>query len=927
MLTIPIGTITVVLVRDKVIAHRAMWHDFHDTATIPLAGYFPQLLMNISNQKLIASLAVSSLLACSVGCRNSDAQTSLVPVSQPVGTPLVQTNQHLVAHYTFEEESGADIKDATGKGVSGKLLGQASRGAGLNGKNALTLPGQSGSFVEIPKPVVDTTRSFTVTACVKLNKMTGFQTAVSIDGSATSGFFLQLRDDTRTFAFTVLPGTAEGGNPAVAAMDDSPDPDRWYHLAGVYDANAKNISFYLDGVLQQTVPYDRGIQATGTTAIGRGKYDGNPVDFVSGSIDDVRFYDDALPAADILAVFNTDLPVAARQAAKPIEPATLRIDAKGPSVTVSPMFYGLMTEEINFSYEGGLYAELVRNRVFKDNADTPIHWSAVQDEGAAATIALDKTQPIPNTALTTSLKLDITKPGKRAGVANGGFWGIPVRPSTKYKASLYAKAATDSYGPLTVSLESMDGATVYASGTVSKITNKWQKYDLTLTTSKQPASLQNRLVITGKNTGTVWLNQVSLFPPTYKNRPNGLRPDLMEKMASMKHSFLRLPGGNYLEGNTIAERFDWKATLGDINQRPGHQAPWGYRSSDGMGLLEFLTWCEDLNVEPVLGVFAGYALGGEYIAAGPKLEPFIQDALDEIEYLTGDINTKWGAVRAKNGHPKPFSLKYVEIGNEDWADKSGSYDGRFAQFHDAIKAKYPKLQTIATMAVKSRKPDVLDEHYYRSARAFERDVNRYDKYDRNGPKIFVGEWATTEGRPTPNLKAALGDAAWMTGMERNSDIVIMEAYAPLLVNINPGASQWPTNLIGYDALNSFGSPSFYVQQMFGQNHGDRTVAATLNGGSRLYQSVTRSTKTGELYLKLVNASGTQQSVHISLAGVAQVSPNGNAVTLKGTAPTETNSLADPVRLIPVASKVSSLSKEFDYSLPPYSATVLKIQTK
>ena len=201
----------------------------------------------------------------------------------------------------------------------------------------------------------------------------------------------------------------------------------------------------------------------------------------------------------------------------------------------------------------------------------------------------------------------------------------------------------------------------------------------------------------------------------------------------------------------------------------------------------------------------------------------MQEALDEIEYATGDADTTWGKERAKDGHPAPFKIEYVEIGNEDAFDRSGSYDGRFAQFYDAIKAKYPDLQVIATTPVKSRKPDVLDEHFYRSARAMERDTHHYDRYDRNGPKIFVGEWATREGDPTPNLNAALGDAAWMIGMERNADLVIMHCYAPLLVNVSPGAKQWATDLIGYDAQGSFGSASYYAQKMFSENRGDRVL--------------------------------------------------------------------------------------------------------
>jgi alpha-N-arabinofuranosidase len=235
-----------------------------------------------------------------------------------------------------------------------------------------------------------------------------------------------------------------------------------------------------------------------------------------------------------------------------------------------------------------------------------------------------------------------------------------------------------------------------------------------------------------------------------------------------------------------------------------------------MGLLEFLEWTEDLKIAPVLTVYAGYSLGGTHIAPGSSLQPFVDEALEEVEFTIGDTSTNWGAVRAKLGHPAPFPIKYVEIGNEDFFDKSGSYEDRYAQFYEAIKAKFPTLQLIATMPLKRMKPDVLDDHYYRRADEFFEDVKHYDKIDRNGPKIFVGEWATREGSPTTNLGAALGDAAWMTGMERNSDLVVMASYAPLFVNVNPGGMQWQSDLIGYDAMSSYGAPSFYAQSMFAQ---------------------------------------------------------------------------------------------------------------
>jgi alpha-L-arabinofuranosidase len=504
----------------------------------------------------------------------------------------------------------------------------------------------------------------------------------------------------------------------------------------------------------------------------------------------------------------------------------LTVHVDQPSHKISPTLYGLMTEEINHSYDGGLYAELIQNRIFKDSREEPIHWSLVQGEGAKGQIALDDTNPINTTALTTSLRMDIA--AGHVGVANEGFWGIPALPNTTYHASFYAKAAAGFTGPLTVDIESNDGATVLATAAVPQIDVYWRKYDATLTTGQITASENNRFVISATGPATVWLNLVSLFPPTFNNRPNGNRIDLMQMLADMHPAFLRLPGGNYLEGNSIAERFAWKTTVGPLENRPGHQGPWGYRSSDGLGLLEYLDWCEDLKIEPVLAVFAGYALRGQHIAPGPDLQPYVQEALDEIEYAIGDAGTPWGKQRAADGHPDPFTIHYVEIGNEDNFDRSGSYDGRYAQFYAAIKARYPDLKLIATTSVHSLVPDVQDDHYYRSARAMERDSHHYDNTPRTGPKIFVGEWASTEGRPTPTLNAALGDAAWMTGMERNSDVVVIASYAPLLVNVNRGASQWGTNLIGYDALTSFGSPSYYAQKMFSENRGDTVLPVDLS---------------------------------------------------------------------------------------------------
>jgi alpha-N-arabinofuranosidase len=652
----------------------------------------------------------------------------------------------------------------------------------------------------------------------------------------------------------------------------------------------------------------------------------------------------------------------------------LQIKADQVTAQVNPMLYGLMTEEINFSYEGGLYGELVRNRTFKANPTNAVYWSAIN--GA---ISLDTNQPL-NAALNVSLKLDTSKASQStpAGIENGGYWGIPVRPNTTYHVSFYAKGEHFN-GPLTVSLIHIattngETATTLASAEVRKISGDWQKYEVTLTTGDVPVSKENQLVITTTKPGTffnhhgaVSFQQVSLFPPTFNNRPNGNRADIMQLLADMQPKFLRLPGGNYLEGDSIAERFDWKKTIGDISQRPGHRSPWNYWSTDGFGLMEYLNWCEDLKMEPLLAVYAGFSLPtaennrrGTSVKVGPDLEPYVQDALDEIEYVTGGTNTTWGAQRAKDGHPAAFPLHYVEVGNEDQFDRfeGGNYDGRFAQFFNAIKAKYPDLKVIATTPVKSVTPDLVDEHYYKSQEQMEAQSHMYDTRSRSNPiKVFVGEWATRVGSPTPNMAGALGDAAWMCCMERNSDIVLLESYAPLFVNVSDlkrgGSMQWPSDLIGYDALTSYGSPSYYAQVMFSTHHGDNVLATdsqdipthpwqppqrTRNGVPQgaapapqempsLFYDATRDSRSGTIYLKVVNRQSTPQPVRVQISGASAVEAEGQALVLKAGSPDDTNSIQEPKKIVPVAEKVDGLGTDFKRDFPPYSITILELKAK
>jgi alpha-N-arabinofuranosidase len=611
-------------------------------------------------------------------------------------------------------------------------------------------------------------------------------------------------------------------------------------------------------------------------------------------------------------------------------PATLNIDLSKPLHPVSPMLYGMMTEEINYSYDGGLYAEMVRNRTMQEHDWSGIgHWQLVQLGNSSATYEIDQ-KTGPSAALPSSLKVEVKQAdaASPAGVSNDGWWGFALKPNTTYKGSLYAKGDSSAVGPVTVALVSDNSGEAVATATTAAVSGEWTKYEFTLKTGKIAASAENHLRITVAHPGTLWVDLVSLFPPTYKDRENGNRAELMEMMAAMKPNFLRMPGGNYLEGDDIQDRYDWKNTIGPLVDRPTHPSPWGYSSSDGMGLLEFLEWCEDLKIEPVLAVYAGYSLKGAHVNPGPYLEPFVADALDEIEFTTGDTSTKWGAVRAKLGHPAAFPLKYVEIGNEDFFDKSGSYEGRYTQFYKAIKAKYPALELIATTPVKSMKPDVIDEHYYKSAGEIFGMTKMYDTYDRSGPKIFVGEWATREGSPTTNLGAALGDAAWMTGMERNSDIVVMASYAPLFVNVNPGGMQWSSDLIGYDAASAYGSPSYYAQVMFGQHMGTSVPTSSMTGaGDRVFYSVTNDPSKGTVIVKLVNGTSVAAPVALKIDGVGTVEKSAAVWTLAGKSTAETNTLVEPKRLVPVMSTIKDAGASFSHTVPAYSVQVIELKVK
>ena len=506
-------------------------------------------------------------------------------------------------------------------------------------------------------------------------------------------------------------------------------------------------------------------------------------------------------------------------AAVPAAETTMTVHVDRPGVKISPTLYGIFFEEINRAGDGGIYAEMLQNRSFEDDRGdrdqkpTKIQgWALLRGRDVEATLAIDSSQPL-NPKNPNSLRLEVVAPAGAAGVENEGFKGIALKKDAQYAFSMYARASDNFRGPVWIQLINGAGRNC-ASATVDGLGPQWKRFECILTPSETTAVAS--LAITVKSVGTLWIDQASLFPKaTWKNRPNGLRPDLAQMLADLKPSFNRFPGGCYVEGNRLANAFRWKNSIGDLAQRPGHWNLWGYRSTDGLGYHEYLQMCEDIGATPLFVINCGMA--HEDTVPNDKLGPWIQDALDAIEYANGPADSRWGSLRAKAGHPAPFKLRFMEIGNENGGPV---YEDHYRQFHDAIKAKYPQMLLVANTPVKTRPMDILDEHYYNSPEFFMQNAARYDAYDRKkSPKIYVGEYAVIgKGCGQGNLRAAVGEAAFMTGMERNSDIVVMASYAPLFCNC--GWRQWNPNAINFDNSRVYGTPSYHVQKMFSVHRGD-----------------------------------------------------------------------------------------------------------
>lgn len=573
---------------------------------------------------------------------------------------------------------------------------------------------------------------------------------------------------------------------------------------------------------------------------------------------------------------------AALAAPAPAPHATVAIDGASRRL-VAPELYGLFFEDINYGGEGGLYAELIRNRFFEETIVPPR--CTVTAEGhlcnpggwrspfpvtdplpgwrllGPRTTATPAAQPLLHPAREHSLRVTLAPGSDPAGLAALGFGGIAVRAGERYRLTVWARGTATFSAPLTATLVApgASGASeiggLSASGLETNLKSEialphaappplsaptplpalsadtWTRHDLELTATTTHPRAELHLTAPAGAEGTFWLGGVSLFPArTWKDRPNGLRPDLAEKLAALRPRFFRFPGGCVVEGFSRETAINWKHTLGPIEERRGHWSLWSYRDTSGLGYHEYLTLCEDLGADAMWVFNAGLSCQGRAPEVVPldQLQPLVQDALDGIEYALGDVTTPWGARRAAAGHPAPFPLRYVSIGNENWGP---DYETRYRVFYDAIRARYPGLQIIATAAVASAPVEILDEHFYPDPDFFIAHHDHYDDYPRTGPRIFVGEFASILNCGQGNLRAAVGEAAFLIGMERNPDLVRMAAYAPLFKNVfhpNP----WNPDAIVFDTHRAYGTPSYHVLELFGRTRGTHQLTTTVTTPDR-----------------------------------------------------------------------------------------------
>ena len=635
----------------------------------------------------------------------------------------------------------------------------------------------------------------------------------------------------------------------------------------------------------------------------------------------------------------------------------LVIQTKKLGAEIQPTMYGLFFEDINYAADGGLYAELVKNRSF----EFPQHLMGWKTYGKVSLMNDGPFERNPH-------YVRLSDPGhahKHTGLDNEGFFGIGVKKGEEYRFSVWARLPQGSTKETLrielVDTQSMGERQALVAGNLTIDSKDWKKYQMILKPGSTHPKSVLRIFLTSK--GTVDLEHVSLFPvDTWKGHENGLRKDLAQALADIHPGVFRFPGGCIVEGTDLETRYDWKKSVGPVENRPLNENRWQYTfthrffpdyyQSYGLGFYEYFLLSEEMGAAPLPILNCG--LSCQYQNNDPNahvavcdLDNYIQDALDLIEFANGDVNTTWGKVRADMGHPAPFNLKFVGIGNEQWGKE---YPERLEPFIKAIRKAHPEIKIVGSSGpnsegkdfdylwpeMKRLKVDLVDEHFYRPESWFLAQGARYDNYDRKGPKVFAGEYACHgKGKKWNHYHAALLEAAFMTGLERNADIVHMATYAPLFAHVE--GWQWRPDMIWFDNLNSVRTTSYYVQQLYAQNKGTNVLPLTMNkknvtgaeGQNGLFASAVYDKDKNELIVKVANTSATAQPISLNFEGLKKqdVLSNGRCIKLRSLDLDKDNTLEQPFAIVPQETPVSIEGNVFTTELEPTTFAVYKFTKK
>lgn len=644
-------------------------------------------------------------------------------------------------------------------------------------------------------------------------------------------------------------------------------------------------------------------------------------------------------------------------AASRAQQSSFTVKAKQPTAAIQPTMWGIFFEDINFAADGGIYAEMVKNRSF-EFSDPLMGWKqlkmdkySLNNKSGSILIVNREGENLANPRFARVQ----TNGEEGFSVTNEGFRGMGIKKDSSYTFSVFARVQSGGNSNLKVSLLDAQGRSI-GEATLAMSGSEWKKYTARLQSSATEPKGSLGLQFTGK--GLVDVDMVSLFPQdTWKHRPNGFRSDLIQLLADMRPGFLRFPGGCIVEGFHLSERYQWKKTVGPLedrqllvnrwNQEFKHRPTPDYFQSFGVGFYEYFQLAEDIGAEPLPIISCGMAcqFNSAEVVTLDQLDPYVQDALDLIEFANGDVNSKWGKLRNDMGHPAPFDLKFLGVGNEQWGPQ---YIERYKVFATAIKSRYPNITIVsgtgpfpegelfdyATQELKALKADIVDEHYYANPDWFLKNATRYDNYDRSGPKIFAGEYAAQSvATVSPENKntwlCALSEAAFMTGLERNADVVHMASYAPLFAHAE--GWQWTPDLIWFDNLRAYGTPNYYVQKLFSLNKGTEVLPMLYNGKpaagqDKLYGSATWDKQTKEVIIKIVNAAETAVNTSITLEG-GKYEAKAKQILLKSDNVNAVNSLDSPMNIVPSESTIAIKANKVALSVAPSSLTILRIKGK